>query len=408
MNARQSSVEHCQDIIRTHDKDRYLASLFAPDAVRPQLWALYAFNYEVARIREVTSEPQLGEIRLQWWHDAIAGITRGQGADGPLFSLLQEAIETGRLPRPALFNLLEARRFDLYNDPMPDLATLEGYLGETSSALIQLSAMLLIGARATDTAEAAGYAGIAYGIAGLLRAIPVHRARGQCYIPAELLHKHGANGGGGAGREFHARRAGSRSRARRPRAEATFRSAAEELGAAGRCTCRLPASLARRSLSRPAVTAGFRSAEHDRRHPAARPPMADVVAGNARTLLKETFPMTFAQRLHKLVPDLSATLMRFPAPALASLIGAFIVNAAIVNETLWTNQTSTRLIFAAAAAFAGSGAAHLFAEGRRWDRAPSLALAFGVGIVSRAGRLVRGPACPASALFRGRVWVSPS
>lgn len=192
MNARQSSVEHCQDIIRTHDKDRYLASLFAPDAVRPQLWALYAFNYEVARIREVTSEPQLGEIRLQWWHDAIAGITRGQGADGPLFSLLQEAIETGRLPRPALFNLLEARRFDLYNDPMPDLATLEGYLGETSSALIQLSAMLLIGARATDTAEAAGYAGIAYGIAGLLRAIPVHRARGQCYIPAELLHKHGA------------------------------------------------------------------------------------------------------------------------------------------------------------------------------------------------------------------------
>ena len=91
--------------------------------------------------------------------------------------------------------------------------------------------------------------------------------------------------------------------------------------------------------------------------------------------------MTFAQRLHKLVPDLSATLMRFPAPALASLIGAFIVNAAIVNDTLWTNQTSTRLIFAAAAAFAGSGAAHLFAEGRRWDRAPSLALAFGVGIV---------------------------
>ena len=192
MNARQSSVEHCQDIVRTHDKDRYLASLFAPDAVRPHLWALYAFNYEAARIREATSEPQLGEIRLQWWHDAIAGITRGQGADGPLFSLLQEAIATGGLPRHALFNLLEARRFDLYNDPMPDLATLEGYLGETSSAVIQLSAMLLVGARAKETAEAAGYAGIAYGITGLLRAVPLHRARGQCYIPAELLHKHGA------------------------------------------------------------------------------------------------------------------------------------------------------------------------------------------------------------------------
>jgi phytoene synthase len=192
VNDRQSSIEHCQDIVRNHDKDRYLASLFAPDAVRPHLWALYAFNYEVARIREVTSEPQLGEIRLQWWHDAIAGITKGQGADGPVFLLLKDAIEAGGLPRPALFNLLEARRFDLYNDPMPSLAALEGYLGETSSALIQLSAMVLVGASAADTATAAGYAGVAYGIAGLLRAIPLHRARGQCYVPVDLLQKHGA------------------------------------------------------------------------------------------------------------------------------------------------------------------------------------------------------------------------
>jgi phytoene synthase len=85
--------------------------------------------------------------------------------------------------------MVEARRFDLYDDPMPDLATLEGYLGETSSALIQLSSLVLAGADAMPAAEAAGYAGVAFGLVGLLRALPVHRARGQCYIPQDLLER---------------------------------------------------------------------------------------------------------------------------------------------------------------------------------------------------------------------------
>ena len=38
---------------------------------------------------------------------------------------------------------LEARIFDLYDDPMPTRADLEGYCGETASALIQLAAMVL-------------------------------------------------------------------------------------------------------------------------------------------------------------------------------------------------------------------------------------------------------------------------
>lgn len=187
------AADYCHDLVRDADKDRYLASLFAPDQLRPHLHALQAFNIELARVRDTTREPGLGEIRLQWWRDALDGIYGGAVPETPVAQALARAIERGDLPKHSLANMVEARRFDLYDDPMPDLGTLEGYLGETSSALIQLSALVLAGIDALAAAEASGYAGVAYGIAGLLRSIPIHRARGQCYVPRELLERRGSS-----------------------------------------------------------------------------------------------------------------------------------------------------------------------------------------------------------------------
>jgi phytoene synthase len=187
----RDAIDHCHSIVRTHDKDRYLASLFASDEKRPHLWAVYAFNHEIARIRELVREPALGEMRLQWWSEAVDGIFAGSTIDHPVVRLLAEAIEREALPKRAFANLIEARRFDLYDDAMPSLADLEGYLGETSSALIQLACLVLAGPASVKTASAAGYAGVAYGLTGLLRALPLHRARGQCYVPKDLLEREG-------------------------------------------------------------------------------------------------------------------------------------------------------------------------------------------------------------------------
>jgi phytoene synthase len=155
-----------EDLVRTHDRDRYLASLFAPDATRPHLFALYAFNVEIARIAALVSEPQLGLIRQQWWLDTLAAIYEGQGAaDHPVAASLAATITAHRLPRAALESLITARTFDLYDDPMPDVAALETYLGHTQSALMQLGAVILCGAEAARAAEVSGLAGVAYGAA---------------------------------------------------------------------------------------------------------------------------------------------------------------------------------------------------------------------------------------------------
>lgn len=185
------SAGYCEDLVSAGDKDRYLSSLFAPDELRPHLLALYAFNIEIARIRETVSEAALGEIRLQWWRDAIAGIYSGDHPGHPVAEALAPAVAQADLPKQALLNMIEARQFDLYDDAMPSLAQLEGYLGETSSMLIQLAAMILDRPRAQSLADISGLAGVAMGIAGLLRSLPMHRARGQCFVPTDLLARHG-------------------------------------------------------------------------------------------------------------------------------------------------------------------------------------------------------------------------
>jgi phytoene synthase len=157
--------DHCQDLVAKADKDRFLACLFAPAEARPHLFALYAFNVEIARIRETASEPQIGLVRQQWWLDTLDGIYAGRTPDHPVAQALVSAVAKGDLPKHALQNLVIAREFDLYDDPMPSLADLEGYLGETSSSLIQMAALIL----GKGAPEAAGLAGVAFGLAGVLR-----------------------------------------------------------------------------------------------------------------------------------------------------------------------------------------------------------------------------------------------
>lgn len=185
------SADYCHELVRQGDKDRYLSALLAPDAKRPQLLALYAFNIEIARIRETVSEAALGEIRLQWWADAIAALYAGEREGHPVIEALAPVVAEAALPQRALVNMIEARRFDLYDDPMPSLQQLEGYLGETSSMLIQLAAMILDKTRAQRLGDISGLAGVALGITGLLRSLPLQRRRGQCYVPAEMLARHG-------------------------------------------------------------------------------------------------------------------------------------------------------------------------------------------------------------------------
>ena len=187
----RTAYRHCESLAREHDRDRWLSALFAPERARAHLNALTAFNYEVGRLREIIREPLAGELRLTWWREALLGSREVAGH--PAAEALLDTIRKFALPTILFENHLEARQFDLYDDPMPSFRDLEGYCGETSSSLFQLAALILGEGRDVGAADASGHAGVAYAITGLLRALPLTSARGQVYLPRDVLERHGAS-----------------------------------------------------------------------------------------------------------------------------------------------------------------------------------------------------------------------
>ena len=183
----------CSALVQKHDADRHVSTLFAPADRRPHLHALQAFSLEIAGIRAVAKEPMPGEIRLQWWREVLDGTRAEEGAGHPVGLAIRDTIERNRLPLQPFMDLVEARNADLYDDPPADWPALEGYCGETSSAVVSLSSIILTKGEAAANADAAGHAGVAYALTGLLRAFPWHARRGQVFVPQALLQAVGVD-----------------------------------------------------------------------------------------------------------------------------------------------------------------------------------------------------------------------
>jgi phytoene synthase len=178
-------------IAREGDPDRYLSALFAPADARGGLFALYAFNAELARIAEQVTEPELGEIRLQWWRDALEHAAAGISTGHPVVDALGQIMLERGVSREDLSRLIDARQFDVSVKLMPDSATLDTYLAETAGVLFQLGAEIAGAGRKAE--HAAKAAGLAYGLTGLMRALPVHAARGRIDVPADMLLRQGTS-----------------------------------------------------------------------------------------------------------------------------------------------------------------------------------------------------------------------
>ena len=181
------SAAYAAQYLRDHDRDRYFSTLVLPSKARDAVTALYAFSADIASIRDRVTQPAAGEIRLHWWTDALKGAGHGNVRQNPLADALLAAMTDFGLPVPPLTRMITARRFDLYQDPMPDLATFEGYAGETVSALYQLGAMILNEGRPVETGDAAGHLGVAHALIGHLRAFGYNASRGRIFLPWDVF-----------------------------------------------------------------------------------------------------------------------------------------------------------------------------------------------------------------------------
>ena len=179
---RTDALSDCARQVRRIDHDRFLTALFAPPDRREALFALYAFNHEVAKTREVVTEPMLGQIRLQWWRDSLAAVYRGDVPKHDVLTPLAEAIAAFDLTRDHFDQLIDARQADLEETAPPDLAALETY-AEGTAAPLHLLALEILGVRDGPALEVARHVAVATALTGLLRAVPFHARQRRVYLP---------------------------------------------------------------------------------------------------------------------------------------------------------------------------------------------------------------------------------
>jgi phytoene synthase len=176
----------CAERVRRYDNDRFLTALFAPAGHRESLFTLYAFNLELARLREAVHEPLIGRIRLQWWRETMDAAYAGGVVEHEVAVALAAAIESCGLSQARIKRLIEAREFDFEQRPPETLEELVGYVEGTSSTLVEL-ALEALGAAEPAALAAAREVGIAWGLIGILRAVPFHAREGRVMLPIATI-----------------------------------------------------------------------------------------------------------------------------------------------------------------------------------------------------------------------------
>ena len=182
-----SAYENCESQVRRHDPNRYFAALFAPAKKRRYLFALYAFNYEIAHISETVREPMLADIRLAWWRETVESARAGTPRNHDVAHALARTLKKNHLRQEYFERMIAARAFDQSKELFADMGALEEYADATSGSVMRLAARVLGASNRLDAV--AREAGIAYALAGLLRSIPFHAARGKLFLPADLLRE---------------------------------------------------------------------------------------------------------------------------------------------------------------------------------------------------------------------------
>jgi phytoene synthase len=183
--SRDAHFSACEETVRRRDPDRYFSALFAPAPKRPFLFALYAFHHEIARIAETVREPMLAQVRLAWWRETVVGARAGKPRNHDVAKALADTLAANDLPEDIFERMIAARSFDAAQERFADMGALERYADATSGSVMRLAARVL-GEASDDLAREAG---IAYALAGLLRAIPFHAARCKLYLPADLMRE---------------------------------------------------------------------------------------------------------------------------------------------------------------------------------------------------------------------------
>ena len=178
-NRLKRAQQYCLSEVKKFDPDRYLIALASSPEKRNDLFALFAFNLELAKVCESVSEPMLGRIRLQWWRESIREIFKGTPREHQVITALLPIVKRNVISLKLFEEMIDTREFDLEKRNPSDMNELLSYAGGTSGVLFKMIAKL-----SNSNQEHAHKLGVVWSIIGLMKSISFHQAQGRCYLPS--------------------------------------------------------------------------------------------------------------------------------------------------------------------------------------------------------------------------------
>jgi len=185
-------VSLIRKLVRDHDRDRYVAALFLDKRYQTKIFPILAFNVELERIPQIVTEPQLGEIRLQWWRDTLEKIARGERVGHPVADSMAVTLARSDISTVSLLEMIDARSFDISRTIFPDFNALNSYFNKTTGAVFSLSEQIILDNKISSR-ELVERAGRAYGLMQIMKLLPYHTASGRIFIPQDILNEFGVD-----------------------------------------------------------------------------------------------------------------------------------------------------------------------------------------------------------------------
>lgn len=185
-----TELSYCAGEVKANDYYRYICCLFTPENLRERLFALYAFNFEISKIKDITSEPMTGLIRITWWKEALEEIYSGKTIrNHEVVKPLSKLIKSVKFPREYFDNMVAAREVEIGVKQLENFEELRQYLDDTGGGLLK-SSMLALGANDNEALEAASKIGMAYALVFQLRVFKWNASKRRVIIPNDMLKRH--------------------------------------------------------------------------------------------------------------------------------------------------------------------------------------------------------------------------
>ncbi|CAH0725958.1 unnamed protein product, partial [Brenthis ino] len=190
----ESSLEYCANIVRQHDYENYLATLLMTRAFRSPALVLRAFNVEIARVQDQTTDPQTAAMRLQFWQDAVNTIYKPNKSSRnvpahPVIIELNKVCTSYKLPKRFLERLILSRHSLLKTKYFKTIEDVETYTENTVSTVYYLL-LSIAGVTNVHADHAASHLGKAQGIANILRSVHILNYHKTICLPMDVLMKH--------------------------------------------------------------------------------------------------------------------------------------------------------------------------------------------------------------------------